>query len=261
MKRALVLAALSALVAWMPLSAMAQTQPVVASDHSFSANLSGVSEYRYRAIGQTNTRPALQGGIDYAHRRGYYAGIWASNVSWLSDAGGGSVSNSLEIDVTGGFRRQMGDFGYDAGLLHYYYPGTYPAGFTKPHTTELFLAGSWKMFTLKYSHAVTDIFGFPDSKGAGYLDASATMEVGDGYALRGHAGYQLIPESLASGRAKSDCSYTDWSLGVSKELYGVNVGLTYVDTHAKGGAGACYRNAFNKNLGRQTLVLSVGKTF
>lgn len=261
MRHALALAAVLALTAWMPLSAVAQTSPAAASDHSFSGNLSGVSEYHYRGIAQTNGKPALQGGFDYAHSRGYYAGVWATNVNWLSDAGGGAVSNSLEVDLVGGYRRQMGDSSYDAGLLYYYYPGTYPAGFTKPHTGELYLAGTWKMATLKYSHALTDIFGFPDSKGAGYLDAAATMELDGGYALKGHAGYQLIPESIANGRAKSDCSYTDWSIGVSKAFQGVNVGLTYVDSNAKGGAGGCYRNAFNKDLGRQTLVLSVGTTF
>ena len=261
MKHGLPIALLVALAAPLPLTAAAQTQAGATPDYSLSANLGFASTYRYRGIDQTNGNPALQGGVDLSTARGYYAGAWGSNVNWLSDAGGGTISNSLEIDLYGGYRRQMGDFGYDAGLLAYYYPGTYPAGMTKPHTAEVYLAGSWKMLTLKYSHAITDIFGVPDSRGAGYLDAGASMELAGGYTLKGHIGYQLIPASAANERSKSDCSYADWSLGVSKEFSGLNVGLSYIDTDAKGGAGECYRNAFNKNLGRQTLVLSVGKTF
>ena len=261
MRDGLPLALMVALAASLPLTVSAQAQPAAAPDYTLSANLSLVSSYRFRGIDQTNGNPALQGGVDLTTARGYYAGAWGSNVNWLADAGGGEISNSLEIDVYGGYRRQLGDFGYDAGLLAYYYPGTYPAGFNKPHTAEVYLAGSWKMLSLKYSHALTDIFGAPDSKGAGYLDAGATMDLAGGYALKFHAGYQLVPESLANARSKSDCSYSDWSLGVAKEFAGLNVGLTYLDTNAKGGAGQCYLNAFNKNLGRQTLVLSVGKTF
>ena len=261
MNSVLPLALLVAMIAPVPLAVNAQTQSAAAPDYTPSGSLSLVSSYRYRGIDQSNGNPALQGGVDLSTARGYYAGAWGSNVNWLADAGGGEISNSLEIDLYGGYRRQLGDFGYDAGLLAYYYPGTYPAGFNKPHTAEVHLAGSWKMLTLKYSHSLTDVFGVPASRGAGYLDAGAAMDLAGGYTLKGHVGYQLVPASPANARSKSDCSYADWSLGVAKEFAGLNVGLSYLDTDAKGGAGQCYLNAFNKNLGRQTLVLSVGKTF
>lgn len=230
---------------------------------AFTGNIGLASEYRYRGIAQTDGKPALQGGFDYAHTSGLYLGTWASNVSWLSDAGGG-ISNSLEWDLYGGFKRSAGDFAYEAGLLYYAYPGRYPPGFNSPDSLELYLAGSWKTLTLKYSHALTDLFGFVDSKGAGYLDLAGSFDLGGGIALLAHVGHQRIPAGAVGGlrvRSASDCSYTDWKLGVSTQAVGLNWALAYVDTDARGGAGQCYRNAFGRDLGKAALVLSVGKTF
>lgn len=244
--------------------ARAQDKATASSPHTLTGNVNLVSEYRYRGIAQTNGKPAVQGGFDYAHASGFYVGTWASNVSWLSDAGGGAVSNSLEWDFYGGYKGTVGDFGYDAGVLQYYYPGRYPrTGYTKPHTTELYVAGSWKMLTLKYSHSVTDTFGFPDSKNSGYLDLTGNFDVGAGFTLVAHAGHQRIAVSGEFARTRSDCSYTDWKLGVTREVVGLTVGLAYVDTNARGNTGQCYRSPqpFNRDLGKPTAVLSVGKTF
>jgi uncharacterized protein (TIGR02001 family) len=243
-------------LAALPTVAVAQDK-AADSPHTLTGNLSLVSEYRYRGIAQTNKRPAVQGGFDYAHASGVYVGTWMSNVSWLSDLGG--VSNSLEWDLYGGYKGTVGDIGYDVGLLYYYYPGSYPTGFNSPNTLEVYAAGSWKMLTLKYSHALTDLFGFVDSKGAGYLDLTGNFDVGEGFTLVAHVGHQHIPST--AGRSSSDCSYTDWKLGVTKEYVGLTWGLSYIDTDAKGGAGQCYRNAFNKDLGKGNVVLSVSKTF
>lgn len=234
------------------------------SPHTLSGNVGIATEYRYRGIAQTDGDPTVQGGVDYAHASGLYAGTWGSNVSWLSDAGGGDVSSSVELDLYGGYKGAWGDFGYDVGVLRYFYPGTYPAGFTSPHTTEVYIAGTWQMLTLKYSHSVTNLFGVPDSEGSGYFDVGATFDIGSGFALNAHAGHQSIPSGSQGGvriRSSSDCSYTDWKLGVSKEFVGLNWGLAYIDTNAKGDAGECYRNVRNRDLGKSTVVLSVGRTF
>jgi len=170
----------------------------------------------------------------------------------------------VELDFYGGYKGTVGGIGYDVGVLHYYYPGSYPAGFNSPDTTELYVAGTWQMLTLKYSHAMTDLFGFVDSKGSGYLDLTGTFDIGSGFGLVAHVGYQRVSAGSLNGvqiRAKDDCSYTDWKLGVTKEYVGLNWGLSYIDTNAKGDSGECYRNAYNRDLGKGTVVLSVGKTF
>ncbi len=62
---------------------------------------------------------------------------------------------------------------WTSGVLYYYYPGSYFHGVTKPNTTELYIAGSWKWVSLKYSDSVDDTFGVPDSQNSWYLDLSA----------------------------------------------------------------------------------------
>jgi len=57
------------------------------SPHSFSYNIGLYSEYIFRGLAQTGEELALQGGADYAHDSGFYAGAWASNISWLEDDG------------------------------------------------------------------------------------------------------------------------------------------------------------------------------
>jgi uncharacterized protein (TIGR02001 family) len=68
------------------------------SPHTVSANVGFTTDYIWRGIAQSSHNPAVQGGIDYAHASGLYAGVWGSNVSWIADsgavaAGTGSVTN------------------------------------------------------------------------------------------------------------------------------------------------------------------------
>jgi len=227
--------------------------------HSFSGNFTIASEYMYRGIGQTNRKPALQGGFDYAHSSGLYAGVWGSNISWLSDLGG--ISSSVELDVYGGFKGSISDdLTYDIGVLTYNYPGSYPSGFVDADTTEVYAGLGWKWLSAKYSHVTSShIFGWTGSggertRGSGYFELNANFDLGDGWGISGHVGRQKIKHN-------SDASYTDWKLGVTKDVgFGV-VGLAYVDTNAKGDAGEPYRNPFNKDLGKGRLLLTFGKTF
>lgn len=216
-----------------------------------SANVTLASEYVYRGISQTREKLALQGGFDYAHSSGLYIGTWGSNVNWLQDAG---ASNSLEIDVYGGYKGAINDdFSYDVGYLHYEYPGSYPAGFTSPNTDELYVAGTYKMFTLKYSHSLSNLFGFADSKGSSYIDASANFDLGSGFSLGLHAGRQKVSNN-------SGYSYTDYKIGLSKDFGGgLSVTGAYIDTNAKDGAYVYLPSSTALSDGR--FVLSATKTF
>ena len=54
------------------------------------------------AISQTRLRPALQGGVDYVHADGWYAGAWASTIKWVEDAGGDGECDDDECGEDGG---------------------------------------------------------------------------------------------------------------------------------------------------------------
>ncbi|QDF99163.1 hypothetical protein CJ010_22780 [Azoarcus sp. DD4] len=220
----------TALVAVLPFVGSAhaeETSPIV-------ANVGLVSDYAYRGISQTDEKPALQGGFDYAHDSGLYVGVWGSNVSWLSDLERGTdenSGNSLELDVYAGYKHSFGDFGIDVGLLQYVYPGEFDSGWRStiglknPNTLEGYVGFSWKFLSFKYSHAFTNLFGADDSKGSQYFDLTAAYEVVDNLTLSAHYGHQAI-----TGPAKS---YSDWKVGATYNLSGVAIGLHYVDTDMK----------------------------
>ena len=83
-----------------------------------SANIATVSNYYFRGITQTSDNAAIQGGIDYSHESGLYAGTWLSNI----DFGG---KENAEVDLYAGFGNDIGDtgFSYDVGIIYYWYPG------------------------------------------------------------------------------------------------------------------------------------------
>jgi uncharacterized protein (TIGR02001 family) len=212
-------------------------------------NVGAVSDYRYRGISQTRLKPAVQGGIDFS-AGGFYVGTWASTIKWIKDGGGDA---SAEIDLYGGYKGEIAkDIGYDVGILTYQYPSHKLS--VSPNTTEIYGAVTFGPATVKYSHSVSNLFGFSDSKNSGYLDLSASFDVG-GIAIVPHVGYQKV-----SGN--SDFSYTDVSLGVSKDFDGLVVSATavYADVKKLGGTPA-YVSPNGKNLGKAGIVLGVKYNF
>lgn len=223
----------------------------VAQDSPFSANVAIMSDYAYRGISQTDERPALQGGFDFAHDSGLYAGVWGSSISWLDDIDtSSSPGSSLELDVYGGYKMPLGPLGLDVGVLHYYYPGDFDsrwqreAGLEDPSTTEGYVGLSWQFLNFKYSYAFSELFGAPDSDGSEYFDLAAVHELVDGLTLSVHVGRQRV-------RGPAD-SYTDWKVGVTKDFAGFGVGLHYVDTNLDDA------QALNAD---ERVVLSVSRVF
>ena len=225
-------------------------------DWTFPGSVDIASEYIFRGLTQTNKDPALQGGIEIDHVSGFYAGAWGSNISWLSDLtklGYGDVSSSLELDGYIGYRFKFTEaWGLDFGLYTYYYPGDYPGGFTSPNTTEVYVALSYAIASLKYSHTLSNAFGIAGTKNSGYLDLSANWEFTPGWVLNGHVGHQDI-------NGLGVASYTDWKFGVTRNLDGNwSVAVAYSDTNAHK---SFYTNPYGTFQGRSTGVLTVTKTF
>ena len=249
--------------------AAAPAAPEAASPLSFNIGL--ISEYRYRGISQTRFKPAVQGGADYAFASGFYVGTWLSNIKWIKDAGeiaGTDVgSANVEWDLYGGYKGEIAkDFTYDVGVLQYYYPGNHYAniaGAKNANTTEIYGALTYGPATVKYSHSVTSLFGFGDSKNSGYLEAAATFDLGNGFGITPHVGYQRVAGSVGGVSNRSLYSYTDYSLTGAKDFgNGLTATLALVGTSTKSVPGSyAYVSPDGKNLGRTTAVLGVKYTF
>lgn len=267
----------------MSANVMAADAPAAAPDPGpVTANVTLASQYRYRGISQTNSLPAIQGGFDYAHESGFYIGNWNSSISWINDGYTGqspSVSAPIEMDFYAGYKKEVSEgLTLDVGLLEYYYPTknligatTYTAGALtssrqavgqSPSTLEAYIGATYGFATLKYSYALTNLFGIDQSKGAQYIDLSLNYDTGfEGITLNGHVGYQYVPStSLTTGTSlEPNFSYTDWKIGLTKDFgNGLAGAIAYIGTNASNGA---YYSPTGDNTGKGTAVVSLTKTF
>jgi len=93
-----------------------QTGPRLFQEHTriLRANIDFVSDYVFRGVSLSGRRPAIQGGFDYEHARGPFAGVWGSS---------GSSTTPLEIDFYGGYAPEiLRDVYLEAALTGFVYP-------------------------------------------------------------------------------------------------------------------------------------------
>ena len=232
--------------------------PAPEPDFTWAGNVGIFSQYIFRGVSQTNEKPALQGGFDLGHKSGFYAGVWGSNVSWISDSVP-DASASLELDLYGGYKFALpADFTGDVGVLYYWYPGSYPSGMIKPNTTELYGALTWQFLTVKYSYSLGDTFGFDTSSGSDYIELNAAYDVIDKVndtigkvTLEGHVGHQRF-------KGFGDFDYTDWKVGASTDILGTTVGIFVTGTDAEE---SLYTNRYGRNIADTQFVGYIKKTF
>ncbi|MGY8904787.1 MAG: TorF family putative porin [Burkholderiales bacterium] len=265
----------SLILAAMTLSgaALAQTAALAAPapDWTVTGNAGLYTDYRFRGFSQTDYGPAFQGGIDLAHKSGFYLGNWNSNVS--SNLFNGA---SLEIDLYGGYKGAItDDLGFDVGLIYYYYPksgqgSTFnTVGTAKIDNTEVYFGLTYGPVYGKLYYAVNDYFdlakagGVPRStKGTTYLDLGYSQEF-SGIIVGAHLGYLTLEENRqfvdARGRVLSK-SVTDYKVSV-----GTDVGNGYILTGAIVGTNKkeyfATGTPSTENGGKTKLVVSLSKSF
>jgi len=240
-------------------AAFAQTKPPE-PDYTLAANVGAVTDYRFRGIAQTSKKPAIQGGLDFSHKSGFYLGAWASNVKWVKDFNG-ATKGSYELDLYGGYKGSINDdFSYDIGLITYRYPGNNsgdigtPGGgfFSHADTNEWYVAGTYKMATLKYNRTMGNLLGNLNSGGSSYWDLSAGFDVGNGFTVTPHIGHQTV-------RNLSVASYTDYSLTGTKDFgNGFSASVAYVGSNARK---SFYTDFNGKFIGNDTVVVGVKYTY
>ena len=242
-----------------------------APETTLTFNAGVVTDYRYRGITQSRNEAAVQGGVDYAHKSGFYVGAWASTIKWIADYSysggtktGTDISGNLELDVYGGYKFDLAkDVTMDVGYLRYQYLGNnleatrtnVNAGqYNNANTNEVYTAITMGPITAKYSYSLGDLFGYIDSKGSGYFDLSANFEVIPTWTITPHFGRQTVTA------ARYNASYNDMALTVTKDLgKGLSASLGYYGTTAEI---SNYSSTFDaKFLGERGAVLGVKYNF
>jgi uncharacterized protein (TIGR02001 family) len=210
-----------------------------------SGNVSMATDYVFRGWSQTDNQIAIQGGLDYAHDSGFYLGTWASNVD-SNFFSGTSTDPQIELDLYGGYSGELANgVGYDLGYIRYEYPG-----YGDADTNEVYLGGSFSNFSAKLVYS--DELAFIGSKeSAWYLAGGYEMELPQGFGLSASLGYSF--GDAFDNDVFSD-SYLDWSIGISKSVAGVDLGLTYTDVDLDS-ADDC-----NSDICDTKFVFSIGKS-
>lgn len=238
-------------------AAFAQTK-APEPDYTLSYNAGVVTDYRYRGISQSAKRPALQGGVDFAHKSGFYLGAWGSTITWIKDstARPNNTKGPLEVDLYGGYKGALSDaVSYDVGGLQYWYVNnTLKNAGANANTFELYGALSFGPLTAKYSQSTTNLFGAVNSKNSGYLDLSASFDLGNGWSVVPHLGHQKI---------KNSTSYTDYSVTVAKDMDGLVLTAALIGTNwkSKQGTALTLPGTGTKDLANTGLVLGLKKNF
>ena len=205
--------------------------------HSTSASVALSSDYMWRGYSQTDSEPAISGSLDYGHASGFYAGTWASNVDF-SDSNNNQAH--IEIDAYAGFSNKLGGtgIGYDLGVLRYMYPGTDSLDWN-----EYYASLSYSIFTAGIAY--TDkIYG--GDKDATYYSLGFGYDLPMNVALSANYGY-YDDES-------ADNNPTDYSIGLSTEMVGFGLNLTYTDTDSDGEA------LYGENIADGRLIFTVSKS-
>ncbi len=223
-----------------------------APDFTLAYNIGGTTDYRFRGISQSSFKPAVQGGIDFSHKSGAYAGVWASNVNWIKDYIG-ATDGSLEVDFFGGYKGELAKgLGFDLGVIAYVYPSNNTP--TNANTNEIYAALTYGPVTAKYSRSLGNFVANPNSAASQYLEVAASFDVGNGFSITPHLGRQTIPNQTASAG-----DYTDYALTVNKDLgNGLSASLTLLGTDAKD---SFYKVAPVDNLGKSGLLVGLKYSF
>ena len=240
-------------------AAFAQTAPAAPE---VTYNVGVVSQYRYRGLAQTKGNPAVQGGVDYANAGGYYLGAWASTIQWIKDSSTSNTSYSgpTELDLYGGYKFESSGVAYDVGFLRYQYTGNslskVPGGsdtqLNNANTNEVYAAGTIGAYTLKWSYALTNLFGNVQSSGSDYIDLTANYDLGAGITLTPHLGRAIV---AGPGNGLGGLSYTDGSLTVAKDLGdGLSATVAAIATNAKSTA---FNSGSNYATGKSAVVIGL----
>ena len=238
-------------------------------DYTVAYNVGVVSDYRFRGLSQTSLKPALQLGVDFAHKSGFYLGAFGSNVSWVKDFNL-ATKGSYELDLYGGFKGNITeDLGFDVGLITYIYPGNNSGALGTPgvgaysnaNTNEIYAGLTYNVFSFKYSRSMGDFLGNLRSGGSQYFDLSANFDLGNGFTLTPHIGRQTVPNQNFGGSTDGKAAnYMDYALTLGKDFgSGLSGTAALIGTDTK--RPGFYRDSKDKDLGKSTLVVGVTYPF
>ncbi len=191
---------------------------------SFSATITGTTDYVFRGISQTKEGPAIQGSFDWSkdfmagkQKVGLFAGVWASNVDFAD----GDQAH-IEIDYSGGIRTEVNGVSLEALAIYYNYPNS-----RNSLDYDYIEAGGKVGYDFKIAEVGGTFLWSPDFFGgigdAVYFAGDVSVPLPYKFAVGAHIGRSEFDNSGAT-------DYTDWSISISRPILGFDLSVAYFDT-------------------------------
>ncbi len=183
---------------------------------TFTSEAALVSDYRFRGVSRSSGDPAVQASVRVDTLPGFYASGWASSVAGYAGA-------DAEVDLYGGWTRNIGGWQPDAGIYGYVFPGGHGASFYEVY-------GSLSRDLGPASATVGVNYAPPQRGGRDNVYVYSSLGIG----------VPRTPISLKAGIGYEDGFEArhklDWQLGATlKVARRFTLGLSYVDTDTRGG--------------------------
>lgn len=203
--------------------------PALAASHSAEAALSGnigvFSKYIFR--GSTNAAEnngtAVQGGLDYSHDSGFYAGYWASNLDYADATD--PAATGFENDFYAGFSGEMDGFAYDVGVLQYYYMSIEDAD-----ALEVYGSLGYGPVSVGLVYSVDDVVW--ENGGDMYWTFGYETGLPNDFTFSATAGYFMYEDAagdfLPASTSDSGLKHVDLSLSHPVGDTGADMSITYV---------------------------------
>ena len=188
-----------------------------------SGNVQMVTDYAFRGVSQTRESYALQGGLNWNHDSGFFAGFWGSRINF-----GGGDDSYMEQDYFVGYGGAVGRLSYDVSAWYFYYPRNGALNYYEYVANAGYDLGFMSLklgflYSPDYLAAVDDAIYVSSG-----FELPLPLELPGGLSLTLDANIGL---TKAQDPILSDDDYADWNVGLILGLpRGMNVSLRYVDT-------------------------------
>jgi uncharacterized protein (TIGR02001 family) len=210
------------------LVAMSLLAGATAGAAALEATITGTTDYDFRGVSQTADDPAIQGDVNVSGESGWYAGLWASNVDFDN-----CCDEDYELDWYAGFTAGE-TLEWDAGIVYY----SYPSADDSLNYSEVYLGATYYGADDKWDIGIMQWYSW---EWFGYDDYGYYSEINASYQLpwwgigvTGHYGYTWGdgPDDNTDDSGLEE--YADWSVGLTKSIWHLDLDLRYVDTDLDG---------------------------
>jgi uncharacterized protein (TIGR02001 family) len=149
-----------------------------------TGNINVVSKYVLRGITNNaeNDNTAVQGGFDYTHSSGFYAGYWGSNLDYTVPAT--SVTTGFENDLYAGYKGKAGPMTLGLGAIYYAYTGLQDSD-----ATEVAFTAAAGNASLGVNYLTKDVTW--GNQGDTYFNLGYTQALPSDFSLVGNLMYYL----------------------------------------------------------------------